>query len=155
MGFDSLTIDKTSIMKKIVSDQDLSKAIYYNETSFKSKPNISPELLLYNNIFPYFFIPDINEKQKTFVTLSFKNFSYRNNVFMGGNMQFNIFTHQSLYRTDYGELRTDYIVNKIHEMFNQTRGSWMGKLNLYSMDELIINPNFSGNYLVYKMIDFQ
>ncbi|WP_253957055.1 hypothetical protein [Paenibacillus oleatilyticus] len=110
--------------------------------------------LVYNHIFPYRFIPEVNESKKTFITLSLRKFQLINNSFKKGLIYLNIFTHRDLFKTDYGCTRIDFILNKVDEMFNQKRGIGIGQLEFVDMDEIVVNEKYQGNYICYKPVDF-
>lgn len=147
---------KFTIISRLLENEELCKAIYYNDTDFLDKACINDptEKLVYNHIFPYRFIPDVNESKKTFVTMSFQKFHLVNNSFKKGLIYLYVVTHRDLFKTDYGVTRIDYILNKIDELFNQKRGIGMGKLEFYEMNEFLANEKYQGNYICYKPIDF-
>lgn len=144
-------------MMKLIESQEICKAVYYNEMDFLSKPDISdPYSLIYENIFPYRFIPkdDETETKKTYITLSFGRYTPNNTHYKSGLVYINVFTHKDLFRTNYGSLRTDYLLNEIHKKVNHSDGLGIGKAQLHMMDELYVNNSYQGNYIAYKLYDF-
>ncbi|MCM3273903.1 hypothetical protein [Paenibacillus elgii] len=154
--FNELSEYKFTIISRLLENEELSKAIYYNDTDFLGKPNVNDptEKLVYNHIFPYRFIPDVNESKQTFITLSFRKFRLVNNHFKTGLIYVNVFTHRDLFKTDYGCTRIDFLTNKVDELLNQKRGIGIGQLEFVDMDEIVVNDKYQGNYICYKPVDF-
>lgn len=154
MSFDKLTDYKQNIIMRIISSENLVKAIGNNYRDFLDQPLPDPYGLIYSNIYPYRHVPTINTEPKTFLTMSFTNFDYRNNEFKSGVLSFYIITHQSLMSTDYG-LRSDYILGEIDKLFNRQSGVGAFKLNLLSGGDLQVNDQYFGAMVSYKFHDFQ
>jgi len=133
----------------------LCKAIYYNETDYLEQPDIAdPSTLLYQRLFPHDYIPIIQDEMKTYVTLQLTEFTPVGQSFKSGFVQFHIFAHQDLFRTDYGELRTDYIVRKIDQLLNQSDEVGIGVLQFHAMNPYRLNESYSGYVLMYKTYEF-
>lgn len=140
---------------KLLSDMDLCKAVYYNEQNFLEQENIDDTgVLVYENIFPYRFIPDTQTEMKTFITLTFGRVEGMNNSFKIGKFHFNVFTHRDLFKTDYGSTRVDYIVSKIDKMFNYKNTLGIGKLKFGHLDEIAVNDKFIGVSICYVPVEF-
>jgi hypothetical protein len=75
-------------------------------------------------------------------------------MYKSGNIFIYVFTHKSLMKTDYGMSRTDFLINKIDEVFNQTRELGIGKLKFESISDFIINDTYLGTWIEYKNYDF-
>ena len=152
---DELTSMKVEIMSRIVSDQDICKAIRYNHSDFLEQPDITnPYSLIYENVFPYRVIPNLADEAKTYINLSLDKWRYINNSFKTGDIVIYIISHVDIMRTDYGSCRVDYLANKIDLMLNQTYGLGIGKLQFDGMGETIVNNNFLGLYLTYRPVEF-
>ncbi|MBU7316144.1 hypothetical protein KQX66_10760 [Paenibacillus sp. SM 69] len=154
--FNELSEYKFTIINRLLDCDELCKAVSYNDTDFLMRSSVSDpaDELVYNHIFPYRFIPEVNESKKTFITLSLRKFQLINNSFKKGLIYLNIFTHRDLFKTDYGCTRIDFILNKVDEMFNQKRGIGIGQLEFVDMDEIVVNEKYQGNYICYKPVDF-
>ncbi|GAV11289.1 hypothetical protein [Paenibacillus sp. NAIST15-1] len=150
-----LSTMKTEIMTRIISNKNLCKALYYNDPDFLDKIEINdPYSLLYDRVFPYRRVPEVEDEAKTFINLSLSRFRKIDNSFKDGLITIFVITHTDLVRTDYGILRYDYIINEIDELFNQKRGLGIGKLEFAGMDELYVNKKFIGISVSYKPVDF-
>jgi hypothetical protein len=154
-GFKNLAEDKLIVLDKIFSSQEILKALTYNEMNFLDQPDVSPEDVLFDRVFPHRFIPKTSEKKKTYIAISFERYLPIKNAFRSGLIKFNVFTHQDLFRTDYGYLRTDYIIMKLDELFNGERGLGIGKVEFSEMDALSVNTDYHGSYITFKVRDFQ
>lgn len=155
--FEELIKYKNNIALKIISNNNLIKALVNNTSDFLNQPlpsGFDSTSLIYTQIFPYKFIPGINTEPTTFITMSFGNFDYRNNEFKSGIVYFYIITHQSLISTDYG-LRYDYILNQIDLMFNKQYEIGSFNLELNNGGDFQIDENYFGSMISYKFIDFQ
>jgi hypothetical protein len=154
--FQDLSKDKVTIMSRLITDQNICKAIYYNEANFLDQPDIvdPAKSLIYKNVFPYRFIPEPDKEEHTYVTLSFRRYKPVGSAFKSGLIYIYTFTHKDLVTTDYGVLRYDYIVSEIDKLINMQRGIGIGKAEFYEMDEFIVNEKYLGQYVAYKLYEF-
>ena len=155
--FAELGQNKLNILMKLIGNEDIVKCLVNNQSNFLdiSLPmDFDVTSLIYNSIYPYRFIPQIQTEPKTFITM---RFGYKPNgmTYKNGSIYFYIITHNSLIRTDYGMLRYDFLANKIDELMNSSRDIGLGKLPFYDMDDFIVNENYIGIYLAYKSTEFQ
>jgi hypothetical protein len=147
--------DKLTIIERILSSQDLCKALYYPQRNFLDQPDLDdPSDLIYKNIFPYRKIPTQNDKMDSFIALSFGNYKPVRNVYKSGLIYIYAFTDLNLIETDYEILRTDFMISKIDEIMNNTKGIGMGRIEFWDMDEIILNDKYLGNYIAYKLYEF-
>ena len=155
--FAELGQNKLTILMKLIGNEDIVKCLVNNQFNFLdiSLPmDLDVTSLIYDSIYPYRFIPQIQTEPKTFITM---RFGYKPNgmTYKNGSIYFYIITHNSLIRTDYGMLRYDFLANKIDEMMNSSRDIGLGKLPFHDMDDFIVNENYIGIYLAYKSTEFQ
>lgn len=152
--FSNLARDKATVIDKITSCNDIMKALYYNETNFLDQPDLDWTSLLFDRLYPHRFVPGTSDQKKTYIAVSFGKYKPVKNAFKSGLITFSVFTHQDLFRTDYGSLRTDYIITKLDEIFNEVEGLGVGKAEFYDMDALSVNADYHGSYISYKTYDF-
>lgn len=155
--FKELSQYKQSIILRLLQSQDICKAIYYQQQNFLEMGNIEdPTTLIYNNIFPHSFVPSVDDQAKTYLAVHFNRFRNINGSFKSGLIYISVFSHRTLFKTDYGTTRIDFLLNKIDEVLNGFRGIGIGKLEFYEMDEFTVhNANtYSGAYIAYKPVDF-
>ena len=155
--FAELGQNKLTILMKLIGNEDIVKCLVNNQSNFLdiSLPvGFDVASLIYDSIYPYRFVPQIQTEPKTFITM---RFGYKPNgmTYKNGSIYFYILTHNSIIRTDYGMLRYDFLANKIDELMNSSRDIGLGKLPFYDMDDFIVNENYIGIYLAYKSTEFQ
>lgn len=150
-----LTDYRNIIITRLTSDQEILKAVYHNHLNFLSMPDVLVEDVMYKNIFPFYYVPGIDEKMKSYINISLTDYRKAGNVkFKAGRILIYVITHKELFRTDYGCLRTDYLVSKIDHLFDGKRGIGLGELEFMGMREVVINEHFLGNCLEYRPVDF-
>ncbi|WP_239327176.1 MULTISPECIES: hypothetical protein [unclassified Paenibacillus] len=145
---------KEAIVNNILAHQELRKALFYNDSNFLDKPDISASQLLYHNVFPYQHPIDSTTSPASYLTVSFKNMKLVNSTFSSGLLYIHTLVHKDLMKTDYGALRTDYIISLIDELMNGQTGLGMGKLEFNRMDELALKSGYIDLYVSYKIWDF-
>jgi hypothetical protein len=148
---------KQSIVLKLIQSQEICKAIHYQQENFLDLDDIDdPTALIYKNIFPHSFVPTVTDQAKTYLAVHFSRFRNINGSFKSGIIYVSVFSHRTLFKTDYGTTRIDFLLNKIDESLNEYRGIGIGKLEFYEMDEFTVhNANtYSGAYIAYKPVDF-
>jgi hypothetical protein len=152
---EDLSNDKVTIMQRLIGSQNICKALYYADTNFLDQPDIqSPDELIYDKIYPYRYIPKVDEKKSSYITLSFRNYDLVDTSFKSGYIYINVLTHIDLIKTDYGWLRYDYILSEIDKLINMKNGIGIGKPQFHRMDELIVNDKYMGVYISYKLYEF-
>jgi hypothetical protein len=68
---------------------------------------------------------------------------------------FDIITHDSLIdNLSNGYDRTLCISDELDDIFNASRGKWIGRMEYSSFKELYVNEKFSGYRLTYNITNF-
>lgn len=151
--FSNLNRDITEVLVALLSSQDLCKLLYYKEKNPLSQPNIdNPSQLIYNNIYPYRYVPEIQVDVDSYITVVFGKFRNVNGYFKAGRITFNILCHHSLERINQGS-RIFSIMNEIDKIFNDKDVASMFKLKFKESDELLIKPPFVGYYIEFETYD--
>jgi len=158
-----LTDYRNTIIQRIVGNQSIVKALYYNDIDFLDKPDLDSKTikskLLFSNIFPFNFIPTSDEElklAKSYITISITDVkpTQRGVKFNSGSIFVSILLHRDSFKTDYGYLRSDFLISEVHDLLNQQEGIGMGKLEFKGMREYSINADYHGNILHYRPVDF-
>jgi hypothetical protein len=145
---------KNTILSKLIQNENIVKAIGNINSDFLNTSAISnPRELLFNNIYPFLYVPDSQEEQKCYITIKFK-FKYSGNMYKVGNVCFYVFAHQDIQKTDYPWIRTDYVLNEIETLFNETRDLGIGELQFDDMDDIKVSSSHCGSYISYKNLSF-
>ncbi len=149
-----ITKHKTTILQKLLSDEELIKAVYYPDSNYLDKPKPDTGLIMYRNIFPYRYVPTTTEEARAYITMSI---SYRKSgtYFKVGSITLFVFCNQDIMTTDYGFLRVDHIISRIDTIINKSREFGIGKIELDMVDEMVVEGKMPGMYIRYKMVDLQ
>lgn len=147
---------RNKILNVLTENEDIVKCLKYNTPDFLDKPlDFEPKELVYKNIFPYMRVPDVSETENTFITMLFKNFKLMDNGhYRIGSIWIYVITHKNLMRTNYGLLRSDFLLNKIDTLLNGSRDFGLGRLKSDDMSDMYFNDNFSGCCVIYTPLSF-
>ncbi|OZB98023.1 hypothetical protein [Paenibacillus sp. XY044] len=149
-----LSKDKETIMLRLIGSPDLCKALYYPDSDFLDKPDIEDGSdLFYENIYPTSKVPELSVEAKSYITMAFRGYGPINNRFTKGYIYLYVIIHNSLMRTDYGFLRSDYLLDEINKLMDGQRGIGIGKTNFYKMDEMYVNDSYAGFYTSFKLVE--
>lgn len=159
--FRELSSYRESILKQLIGNPNIVQAVGNNRSDFLTNPDttILPESLLYKNIFPYRYLNDPNDTEKTYITFyifgSNKGIIADNDAFKNTYIGFDVYSHASLLRTEEGCLRFDFIVAEIDEMIhNQKLGESITKAQLINHTDFSVNEGlWQGAQLSYSIID--
>jgi hypothetical protein len=139
---------KNRLVKDMLTDEEIVALIDPN------KNYSNPKDMVYDNINPYEFYPEVIDQGKVYVCCDVDV------VEVGGKPLYDlalyiwIFAHKSLLRLPEGGVRTDALCAKIDEKIN---GSWfygLGKLNLEYVKRFAPMADFTGKVLRYSATDF-
>ncbi len=138
---------RNTINKKLCSDQVIVDLI-------NDKPSKVPDRsLMYKNIFPYAYTPDVVKGTGTFICHRIFVPVVMNKTFKSITIVFYVFVHQDNIRTSEG-LRYDLIAERIEEMFNGTMELGVGRMKLNEVNDISPSPMFHGVALEYSVVDF-
>jgi len=161
--FSEISSHKSTIMETLATDDYIAKSLYFDRKDFLSQDLPDgfnrKSGLIYSKIFPYKFIPDINdtELRSTFITMEFATKKDKDkNIFKIGSIYFYVFTHRDLVRTSYAVLRYDYIIDRIDYLFHNMESITVGKLKSGdTKDFSIYNSNWCGCSIVFYSTLFE
>jgi len=149
-----ITTYKNTILTKLISNENIVKALGNNVANFLDVPfTANPRTLLFENIFPYAFVPDTQEDQQSYITIMFK-FKKGKHYYKVGSIGFYVFSHKDILKTNYPWLRTDYIINQIDEIFNESKELGIGELQFNRMEDVKVSNVHSGCYIEYTDLSF-
>lgn len=143
------------ILYKIISNDNITKFIYYNVENPLNQSKLSnPSNLIYTKIFPHRFIPNISTDACTYLNIGFSEFKQvsNNSFYTAGNINFFAISHKTLWKTNYGN-RCICILDELDSLLQNTRLG-IGKLELTGFGEYWYNNDFGGYYTSYKVYDF-
>lgn len=145
---------KMEVLNRCLDSDNLTKLIHYRSADALFLPSVEDTFsLMYQNVFPYRFVPNPIDDQSTYLTLGVNGFRRHQEGFkvfddyQAGEIYFYFFTHVDLMRTDSG-VRQDLMLKEISKLFDGTRGLGMGELKLRYVNELWMHNNKFGGYSV-------
>lgn len=102
------------------------------------------EELIYKNIFPYVYVPDVEEEAKCYILVTVdmpKVWNDNSYLFQQVLVCFYILCHQELMKTEYGGTRIDYISDQLEGLFKQSMDFGFGEMELIANTEQAPDPN--------------
>lgn len=156
-GFEEIFQYKQDIAGKLITSENLVKALTFEEKNFLDDPFVveNAESLISSQIFPYHKKIDVQKERKSFITYSLGGFKPVKLKYKAGYLTFRIYIHDEWMLTDHGFLRSDFIISEIDKLFNESNGFGIGKMLLDGMDEIANVPApYVGFWIAYKNVDF-
>ena len=146
---DDIIRKKRIIEQALYSDPDIVEVL--------ADPDIDPscpEDLLYRSIYPFIRIPGTQDTSKNYITFSISDMglSSRNEVMKNQYIQFVVFVHKDLAKTNFGMARHDclgYIIKDIFHLSNML-GS---QLVLVSSAEGATDTDYITRTLKFELVD--
>lgn len=145
---------KMNILNRVFESETLTKLLAYDRPDALFQPNLEDaSSLLYDRVFPYRFVPNPTEDQRTYLTLGVNGFRRDQEGFkvyddyQAGEIYFYTFTYVDLMRTDSG-VRQDLILGELDKLFDGITGLGMGELKLRYVNELWMHNNKFGGYSI-------
>lgn len=161
--FVSLNKKINRIMTEIITNDNLAKLLYYNDTTKPlAQPSlVNPDLLIETHVFPYAYVPDVVDSSTTVLNVIFNNFAMmaNSNEFVEGFVEFTILTHKTTWTTVDG-YRAILIMNELNKIINslnkrEPEGIGIGEIKLISGNHIKANEAFYGYQIVYALTDFK
>lgn len=155
--FEQAALSKEEFITEILEDESLVKCLAHPATDFLSKGDVDPGSLVYENIFPTKYVPNVNEDAKSYICMgfSYKPTKSDGRYYTFSYVTFYLFCHKSLVRTDYGMTRPDYMLSRIDEFMLGSRGeAWFGRMEFEDGGDEILdqNGNYVGVYARYRSV---
>lgn len=145
--------NKTEFLELFLNDIPLCQALINNDRNFLDIPitDDQKDALLFDQIFPYKFIPDITISGKSYLTMQFNyTDSKTNDLFFIGDVIIWIFCHRDLIRTKYKYLRYDFMKQRISKILqDKMSNNWFGKIFINPPVETMIDE--LGKYYGIRM----
>lgn len=146
---DDIIRKKRIIEQTLYSDEDIVEVLNDHDID----PSC-PEELVYSSIYPFIRIPGTQDKSKNFITFSVSDMGRtpNNEVMKNQYVQFVIFVHQDLVKTNYGMARHDCLAYLIRDIFNLS--NMLGpQMELRSNIEGTTDTNYLTRTLKFELID--
>lgn len=110
--------------------------------------------LVYEQVFPFEFIPETAQEGKTFVCCDVDIQRSEKETFYYPIIYVWVFSHKSRLRLPEGGVRTDKLCSEICKAINGSRMYGLGKLDLYSVRRFAPITDYQGKCLVFHAKDF-
>lgn len=146
---DDIIRKKRIIERELYSDSDIIEVLDNPELD----PSC-PEDYVYENIYPLIRIPGTQDTSKNFITFSVSDMGRtpNNEVMKNQYVQFVVFVHKDLVKTEYGMERHDCLGYLIRDIFNLS--NVLGpQMNLVSNVEGATDTDFVTRTLKFELID--
>ncbi len=140
---------KNLLMKKLCCDEAVVKMVTGNEEA--TVPNHE---LPYTQLFPYQFVPETEDRGRTFICFDVDIIQVPNKTFYVPVLYIWVFTHKSNLRTDDGTLLLDQMTVEINRLLNGSRYFGLGRLNLSSVERFKPNTDYLGRVMTFYAKDF-
>ncbi len=149
VGLDELFDYKNQLMDDLLTNTDIVKLM-----SDDGKTEVAPETLMYTQVFPYEFVPDVTEHGQTFICCEVDIKEVLNKTYLVPALYIWVFTHKSKVRLPGGGVRTDKLSSIITSIINGSRMYGLGELNLQSAKRFSPITNYQGRILTFYAKDF-
>lgn len=140
---------KNQLMGDLMTDETVVRLM-------TDKPELvaNPEKLIYEQAFPYEYVPETLEHGHTYVCCDVDIRRVDNSTFLTPTLFVWVFTHKSKLRLEAGGVRTDALCSEICELLNGSRMYGLGELNLYSVKRFAPVGDFQGKVMTFIAKDF-
>ena len=149
VGLDELFDYKNQLIKDMLSNETVVRLL---DNSCVSKGN--PKDLVYKQVFPYEYVPDVTEHGQTFICCEVDIKDVIDKTFLTPAIYIWVFTHKSLLRLDEGGVRVDKISSEITKEINGSRLYGQGELEIYSAKRFSPITDYQGRILTFYARDF-
>lgn len=113
-----------------------------------------PENLVYEQVYPFEFIPGTVEHGQTFICCDVDIQKSINKTFLIPVLYIWAFTHKSKMRLPSGGVRIDKLVSEIAKAINGSRYYGLGELDLYSTKRFAPITDYQGKVMTFQMKEF-
>lgn len=142
-------------MAEILGNDNIVKGLVFHTPDFLQKTipaDFDKTKLIYDKLWPFKFVPNIQDKPATLITTHFSFRPYRDGTsFKLGDIIFYVITHKTLMSCDTG-LRTDILISEIDQIFNRSSIYGVGGFAFDGMEDFLVD---SGGTLVGTSIGYR
>ena len=149
LGLDELFDYKNQLMEDLLMNKKIVRLL-----SDDCVECTQPGELMYKQVFPCEFVPNITEHGQTFICCEVDIKEIRAKTFLNPVMYIWIFTHKSKVRLPEGGLRVDKLSSEIVKAINGSRKYGLGELELYSATRFSPISDYLGRKLTFYAQDF-
>lgn len=114
----------------------------------------TPERLVYKQIFPFEYVPELVDNGKTFICCDVDIGSVTSKTFLEPVLYIWVFAHKSKLELPNGGVRTDQLCAEIAKTINGSRFYGLGELELRAAPRFTPIADYQGRELVFQARDF-
>ena len=149
-GLDELFDYKNQLLDDLMGSEEIIKLL-----SVDAQVSTPSESLVYTQVFPYEYVPNVTEQAQTFICCEVDIREVQSKTFLIPVIYIWVFTHKSLVRLpNGGGMRTDKLSSEITKIINGSRMYGLGELNLQSAKRFSPIDNYQGRILTFYAKDF-
>jgi len=149
VGLDELFDYKNQLMDDMLTNEQIIRLL-----SDDGKTLTAPEKLVYTQVYPYEYVPDVVEHGQTFICCEVDIKDVIDKTFLVPVLYIWVFTHKSKVRLPGGGVRTDKLSSEITKIINGSRMYGLGELNLQSAKRFSPISDYQGRILTFYAKDF-
>lgn len=113
-----------------------------------------PGVLVYEQVFPYEYIPETVEHGHTFICCEVEVQKISSKTFLSPTLYIWVFTHKSKMRLPEGGIRVDKLCSEIAKVINGSRRYGLGELDLYSVRRFAPIVDYQGKVMSFQAREF-
>lgn len=149
VGLDELFDYKNQLMDDMLTNEQIIRLL-----SDDGETLTAPENLVYTQVYPYEYVPDVVEHGQTFICCEVDIKDVIDKTFLVPVLYIWVFTHKSKVRLPGGGVRTDKLSSEITKIINGSRMYGLGELNLQSAKRFSPIGDYQGRILTFYAKDF-
>lgn len=149
MQLDEFFDYKNQLMEDLLTNQTIVRLLSDDREVIDN-----PETLMYQQVFPFEYVPDTVEHGQTFICCDVDIQRSVNKTFLLPALYIWVFTHKSKLRLPEGGVRTDRLASEIAESINGSRNYGLGELDLYSVKRFAPITDYQGKVMMFQATDF-
>ncbi|MBX4152259.1 hypothetical protein [Paenibacillus lautus] len=153
--FQQLNKNIEEVLLNLIDNQSLCKLLYYpQDDPFNEKEINDTSVLLYNKIYPFPYVPGVQETAGSFLSAFFDNFKLPsdNKGTKEVSLVFNVIVHKNLWRMPgTGMLRPYSILHEVDEICNSQRIVGIKKVPFDKGRLIHYNNDFAGYQVQYQV----
>lgn len=143
---------KRKLITSIVNSPDLITLI--NDDYVEDGECVSADDLIYQQIFPYYYIPDTITEEKAYVIMKVNGLGIKNKIYNKAEVYICVVSHQGYMQAKGGGTRIDLMGEVVEELFNGRDDFGFGEMELISNIESEVNTTHRCRILRFMVEDF-
>ena len=147
-----ITRYKRKLVTSIVTSPELIELV--NDDYVEDGECVNSDDLIYQQIFPYYFIPETQTKARSYVIMKVNGLGIKNKIYNKAEVYICVVSHQEVMQAKGGGTRIDLMGEVVEELFNGRDDFGFGEMELISNIESEINTTHRCRILRFMVEDF-